>query len=135
VAVARPMMPARLHGSETVLLVEDEEGVRKVVRTVLQRHGYRVLEATNGVEALDLAEKHATIDLLLTDVIMPRMGGAETAARLRLARPKLKLLYMSGYTDDSVVVHGVLRSDVAFLQKPLTPAALLLKVREVLDSR
>ena len=122
-------------GSETILLVEDEEGVRKLVRAILQRSGYRVLEATDGVEALRIATSHAAIDLLLTDVVMPNMGGAETASRLRQLQPGLKLLYMSGYTDNAVVLHGVLRSEVAFVQKPITPAALLLKVREVLDSR
>jgi CheY-like chemotaxis protein len=132
-APVRPLDPAKLHGSETVLLVEDEEGVRNLVHSILRRNGYRVLEAKNGADALRVAEHHADIDLLLTDVVMPELGGAETAARLRAVRPGLKLLYMSGYTDDAVVLHGVLRSEAAFLQKPITPAVLLAKVREVLD--
>src|SRR5712691_5023006 len=133
-ALSRPVEPARLHGSETVLLVEDEEGVRKLVHSILQRNGYRVLEAKDGADALRIAEQQAAIDLLLTDVVMPHMSGAETAARLIAVRPGLKLLYMSGYTDNTVVVHGVLRSEAAFVQKPITPALLLTKVREVLDS-
>jgi CheY-like chemotaxis protein len=92
------------------------------------------LEAKDGADALRIAEQQLAIDLLLTDVVMPHMSGAETAARLLKVRPGLKLLYMSGYTDNAVVLHGVLRSETAFLQKPITPAALLAKVREVLDS-
>jgi PAS domain S-box-containing protein len=129
-----PVEPARLHGSETVLVVEDEEGVRKLVRSILQRNGYRVLEAKDGADALRVAEQQPNIDLLLTDVVMPHMSGAETAMRLLAIRPGLKLLYMSGYTDNAVVLHGVLRSEAAFVQKPITPNALLAKVREVLDS-
>jgi two-component system cell cycle sensor histidine kinase/response regulator CckA len=133
-APSRSVEPARLHGSETVLLVEDEDAVRKLVHSILQRNGYRVLEAKDGADALRIAEQQLAIDLLLTDVVMPHMSGAETAARLLKVRPGLKLLYMSGYTDNAVVLHGVLRSETAFLQKPITPAALLAKVREVLDS-
>jgi two-component system cell cycle sensor histidine kinase/response regulator CckA len=133
-ALAKRVEPARLQGSETVLLVEDEEGVRKLVRSILQRNGYRVLEAKDGADALRIAEMQPAIDVLLTDVVMPHMSGAETAARLLAIRPGLKLLYMSGYTDDAVVLHGVLRSEAAFVQKPITPDALLSKVREVLDS-
>ena len=129
-----PVEPARLHGSETVLLVEDEEGVRKLVRLILQRNGYRVIEARDGVDALRVAKEQGTIDLLVTDVVMPHMGGAEAAFRLQAVRPGLKLLYMSGYTDNAVVLHGVLRSEAAFVQKPITPLAFLSKVREVLDS-
>jgi nitrogen-specific signal transduction histidine kinase len=134
VAVSRPVEPVRLHGSETVLLVEDEEGVRKLARSILQRNGYRVLEATDSAHALLLAREHAAIDLLLTDVVMPQMSGAEIATRVLAQRPGLKLLYMSGYTDNAVVLHGVLRSEAAFVQKPFTPAVLLSKVREVLDA-
>jgi PAS domain S-box-containing protein len=129
-----PVEPARLHGSETILVVEDEEGVRKLVRSILQRNGYRVLEAKDGADALRVAEQQPNIDLLLTDVVMPHMSGAVTAMRLLAIRPGLKLLYMSGYTDNAVVLHGVLRSEAAFVQKPITPNALLAKVREVLDS-
>jgi CheY-like chemotaxis protein len=120
-------------GTETILLVEDQEQVRALVRTILQRSGYHVIEAQTGGDALLVAEKHAgTIDLLLTDVIMPRISGPQLAERLRgLIK---KVLYMSGYTEDSIVRQGLVDSSVAFLQKPITPAALVHKVREVLDS-
>jgi two-component system, cell cycle sensor histidine kinase and response regulator CckA len=121
-------------GAETILLVEDEEQVRKVTLNILRRQGYRVLCAEHPGQALFLAESHAEpIDLLVTDVVMPKMSGPELAQRLGASRPEMKVLYMSGYTDDSVVRHGVLDAAVAFLQKPITPASLSKKVREVLD--
>jgi two-component system cell cycle sensor histidine kinase/response regulator CckA len=122
-------------GTETILLVEDESGVRQLVRDMLHRLGYRVLEAGNAQEAIGVFEKNqGAIDLLLTDVIMPHMSGRELAVRLKSVRPRLKVLYISGYTDDMLAHHGVLESDVFLLQKPFAPDALARKLREVLDA-
>jgi PAS domain S-box-containing protein len=128
--------PRTLHGAETILLVEDEEQVRTLAAAVLRRIGYRVLEASVPSQALALASRHpGTIDLLLTDVVMPEMGGRSLAEMLVARRPGLRVLFMSGYTDDAIVRHGVLESGVAFLQKPLTPDVLALRVRQALDRR
>ena len=119
---------------ETILLVEDAQRVRAVVREILEMSGYVVLEARQGAEALEISNRHAgSIHLLVTDVVMPQMSGSELAQRLATLRPEMKVLYMSGYTDDAIVRHGVLASGIAFLSKPFTPDALALKVREVLD--
>jgi two-component system cell cycle sensor histidine kinase/response regulator CckA len=127
--------PVTLRGSETILLVEDQEQVRAVARGILARHGYRVVVAQNAGEALLVCETHpGRIHLLLTDVVMPHMSGAELARRIAKARPDMAILCMSGYTDDSVVRHGVIDSGMAFLQKPFTPESLTRKVREVLDA-
>lgn len=132
----RTMTPSNVtRGSETILLVEDEETVRGLARTILTRHGYRVLEASSEGDALLICEQHeGDVDLLLTDVVMPRMNGRELSERLRTMRPRMKVLFMSGYTDDLIVRHGALEEGLALLQKPITPAALTRKVREVLDS-
>jgi PAS domain S-box-containing protein len=122
-----------LNGTETILLVEDDEHVRGLARTILQRAGYHVLEARDGGDALRMCRQHPdVIHVLVTDVIMPQMSGRELSEQLALLRPAMKVLFMSGYTDDSIVHHGVLESGVAFLQKPITPQALTRKVREVL---
>ncbi len=135
VEVARETQPpASLRGSETILLVEDDDQVRLVAHSILSRSGYHVIEARNAGEALLHSEEHAgTIDLLLSDVVMPRMSGPALAKRLASARPYMKVLCMSGYTDDSIVRHGVLEAHIAYLQKPITPEALTTRVREVLD--
>jgi PAS domain S-box-containing protein len=125
-----------LRGSETVLVVEDEEVVRKLIDQALRKYGYEVLEAASGAEALQVCEAHRTrIPLMITDVVMPQMSGRELAARLRDQHPETRVLYMSGYTDDAVVRHGLLDASMSFLQKPFTPGVLVRKVRETLDQR
>ena len=124
-----------LRGSETILVAEDEDGVRSLTREVLEKYGYTVLEAANGEEALKVAEQHeGQLDLLLSDVVMPRMGGPELAQALLAKRPSVKVLYMSGYTDHPMVRRGVVNAGVAFLQKPFTPTVLVSRVREVLEA-
>jgi PAS domain S-box-containing protein len=126
---------ARSRGEETVLLVEDEADVLAVTRDMLLACGYTVLEARNGAEALDLVSRHpGRISLLLTDVVMPGMSGRQLADRLTPRLPGVKVLFMSGYTDDAIVHHGVLERGIAFLHKPFSPDALAQRVRETLDA-
>jgi CheY-like chemotaxis protein len=121
--------------SEVVLLVEDEKGVRQLAREYLETSGYRVIEAEDGHTALELAAMHAgTIDVLLTDVVMPGIGGRELAERVAQIRPGIKILYMTGYTDRAIVHHGVLATDAVLLQKPFTLATLAAKLREILTA-
>ena len=122
--------------AETILLVEDALRVRAVVREILEMSGYHVLEARHGAEALEISERHqGPIHIMVTDVVMPQMSGRELAQRLAPVRPDMKVLYMSGYTDDAIVRHGVLGAGMAFLSKPFTPDALAAKVREVLETQ
>jgi two-component system, cell cycle sensor histidine kinase and response regulator CckA len=122
-------------GRETILLAEDEESVRALSRYVLRECGYAVLEAADGEEALEVcARENGAIHLLVSDVVMPGMGGRQLAARLLTLRPEMRVLYLSGYADDAVIRHGVLEAEVNFLQKPFSAVALASKVREVLDS-
>jgi two-component system cell cycle sensor histidine kinase/response regulator CckA len=128
-----PQTAAR--GSETVLVVEDEDGVRKLLTYVLRKRGYEVLEASGPEEALAIFEKHAAdIHLVLTDMIMPGMSGRELAEKLQQIRPEMKMMFMSGYTDDVLVRTGALSPGMSFLAKPLRPDVLAAKVREALDS-
>jgi CheY-like chemotaxis protein len=129
------LAPQVLAGSETVLVVEDVAAVRVVAREMLERHGYTILEAPDGATALGLAGQHqGEIQLLLTDVVMPDVSGRELADRLVKLRPQMKVLFMSGYTDDAIVRHGVLQEGIAYLQKPFTRDSLARKVRKVLDA-
>ena len=126
-----------LGGTETILLVEDDSSVRRLAINVLLENGYQVLGASHGPDALNLYANHkGGIDLLLTDVVMPAgMGGRQLAERIKLLQPEIKVLYMSGYTDDAIVRHGISDREIAFLQKPFTPHVLTRKVREVLDTK
>ena len=125
---------SRFGGSETILVAEDDTAVRHLVRSILSALGYHVLEAANGFDALDAADAFpGKIDLLLTDVVMSHMGGRELVDRMKVARPDVKVLYMSGYTDDAIVRHGVFAKTEQFIQKPFSPSSLGRKVREILD--
>jgi signal transduction histidine kinase/ActR/RegA family two-component response regulator len=127
--------PIAKGGTETILVVEDEPQIRQMACEFLSESGYKLLVAANGVEALRiLKEESAAIDLILTDVVMPEMNGRELAEHVAVARPGAKVLYMSGYTNDAIVRHGVLDSGTWFVQKPFSPDALARKIREVLDS-
>jgi two-component system, cell cycle sensor histidine kinase and response regulator CckA len=129
-----PVSEAPPIGTETIMLAEDSAAVRVAARQILERHGYTVIEAPSGTVALSTARRASRIDLLLTDVVMPEMSGRELAEQFAKLKPHAKVLFMSGYTDDAIVRHGVLRPGTAYLQKPFSPDTLARKVREVLDS-
>ena len=125
-----------LTGSETILIVEDDDALRNLGREILELQGYRILEAENGIEALRVSEEHGgQIHLMITDVVMPKMGGKEVADRLQPLYPQMKVIYMSGYTDNSIAHHGILAPGLNFLEKPFSPEILARKVREVLDKK
>jgi two-component system cell cycle sensor histidine kinase/response regulator CckA len=137
-AAARPVPPPAAGdaagGSETILLAEDEPGVRGLLRAILEMNGYRVLEATNGIDALALLEQHTgPVHLLIADRVMPGLGGRELAERIAARYPEMKVLYISGYAGPEVVRSGLLETDATFLQKPFTPEQLARTVRQVLD--
>ena len=133
--VREPRQPTAKRGSETVLLVEDEGQLRVLARDILRSAGYTVFEAPNAAEAIKVSQRHAgPIHLLVTDVVMPHIGGQELARRLGVERPRMRVLYMSGYTDDGIVQGGTVDPNIAFLPKPITPDTLLGKVRETLDA-
>jgi two-component system, cell cycle sensor histidine kinase and response regulator CckA len=135
---AKPIQKGPLPcGTETLLVVEDEPSVRHLARGVLENQGYQVLSASNGQDALHMAREHqgSPIRLVVTDVIMPLMGGKVMAEWLKTTYPDLKILFTSGYTDDAIAHYGVLERGVEFLPKPYTPATLARKVRELLDEK
>ena len=123
-----------LRGTETILVAEDEPAVRTLVCGTLEQLGYTVLQAADGHEALRILEQHGPVHLLLTDVIMPVMGGRELAKRVSSFRPATKIVYMSGYTDDTLAFHGLPQPGSAYIQKPFTPAVLAEKLRQVLSA-
>jgi CheY-like chemotaxis protein len=130
-----PEREAPGQGTETILLAEDEQIVRKLAREVLEMHGYQVLEAANGSAAILISERHKQpIHLLISDVIMPELSGWELANRLAIVHPEIKVLYMSGYMDATSLLHRSMEAKLSFLQKPFTPDARARKVREVLDT-
>ena len=138
---AEPVAPparakaTRLEGNETILLVEDEDGVRSLLRRALKSMGYTVLEARLSTEALDVLQQAGKpVDLVLTDVVMPGMSGPALAEKIKAVNPGVKLVYMSGYSDDTLLRHGLRESGEHFMQKPFGPADLIRKIREVLDA-
>jgi CheY-like chemotaxis protein len=135
-AVEAPVPLARPHtGTQTVLIVEDEAGLRELAKRLLQRQGYTVLAAGDANEALRLFEENPSIDVLLTDVVMPGASGPELTRQLIKQRPALRVIYMSGYTEEAIVHHGVIKPGIAFINKPFTSEALGEKIREVLEGQ
>jgi signal transduction histidine kinase len=129
-----PVAPTTVRGDEAILLVEDDAQVRVMTSAILRRHGYNVIDAQNGAEALLLSHQvGGPIDLLLTDLVMPKMSGPELADCLRPARPQMRVIYLSGYTEESIIQYGPTDAGLVFLQKPITPDALVRQVRAVLD--
>jgi CheY-like chemotaxis protein len=136
-AAEQPDLPRNSNGrgTETILLVEDEVPLRRMLQESLSNAGYRVLEANDGTDAIRKWEKQAgSIDLLLTDVVMPLVNGRQLAQRMTSAGPQMRVIYMSGYADDVIAYHGILDENTTLVQKPFSPGALLAKVREVLDA-
>jgi two-component system, cell cycle sensor histidine kinase and response regulator CckA len=141
VVEAPPFFLRRSHGTETVLVLEDEKSVRSLIRRILSGEGYQVLDTEDSGEAIRLCNRHAgKIDLFITDVVLPAMSGPQVAQRLSVLRPDMKILYISGYPGRDLVRHGLSdgasdQEDTGFLEKPFTPEALALRVRQVLDAR
>ena len=134
--VALEPREAARHGSSTILLVEDDEAVRDLAARILRQHGYTVLPASGGAEAELLCRRfEGKIHLLLSDVVMPGMSGAKLARRLRRQRPDIRVLFISGYTDNAILQHGILKSTTAFLQKPFTANSLADRVAQILEAR
>jgi len=132
--IAEPAEAAISRGHETILVVEDDDGLRELSHKILRMNGYEVLLARRGVEAQETIQKFkGEIALVVTDVIMPGMNGVELAQRLVAERPQMKVLFMSGYTNNAIAQSGVLQAGIAFIQKPFSPAALADKIRQVLD--
>jgi CheY-like chemotaxis protein len=126
--------PESAAGTETVVVAEDDDMVRALVRVTLEASGYEVLEASSGEAALRVCEEHpGTVDVLVTDMVMPGMGGRALADRLQAARPGLRVLYVSGYAESEVIDHGEPAAETAFVQKPFTPEELALQVRSLID--
>jgi CheY-like chemotaxis protein len=131
----RAKVSDEISGSETVLIVEDNDALRKLAKNVLRKYGYEILEAENGEKALNVSETHeGPIHLLLTDVVMPAMSGTDLSEKLQSIRPETRVIYMSGYTADAIVRNGILRQDINFIEKPFSLENLAKKVRQVLDN-
>ena len=132
--IEEPLDENRLKGSETILVVEDSETLLKLTQKILEAYGYKILTAQSGNEAMEIFKGNVgPIHLLLTDVVMPGISGRKLAEQIQSKNPKVKVIYMSGYTDDNISKHGVLYDDIEFIEKPFSPKDLGLKVREVLN--